>query len=212
MPKEDHLSAWDLEYINRGRLWAGAGPSLPSLPMGTLVLELGCGNGKTLTSMIRQGWRIVALDQSPQAVNLSRELLSASEQGSKVDLLVAQGCVLPFCFNSFDAIFAFHIFGHLWDKERRQMTSEVERVLRPNGKLFFRDFSVEDMRYGRGEMVEANTFRRSKGTIIHYFIEREMMDLFSSLRLNSCFKETWTLGRVNSLQRSELVAEFTKIR
>ena len=37
-----------------GPLWGGAVHSLPALPDHARVLELGCGNGKTLSAMNRQ--------------------------------------------------------------------------------------------------------------------------------------------------------------
>ena len=58
-----HLKAWDKDYASRGRLWGGAVMDLPHLPEGSAVLELGCGDGKTLSGM-PGGWKIVALDIS----------------------------------------------------------------------------------------------------------------------------------------------------
>ena len=79
---------------------------LPHLPEGSAVLELGCGDGKTLSGM-PGGWKIVALDISRQALQLSRRLLP------DVELVLADACRLPLQSASFDAVFAFHVTGHL---------------------------------------------------------------------------------------------------
>ena len=66
----DHKEPWDKDYKSRGRLWGGSARRLPDLPEGSLVLELGCGNGKTLASMISRPWKIMAIDISFQALRL----------------------------------------------------------------------------------------------------------------------------------------------
>ncbi|MGB3943701.1 MAG: class I SAM-dependent methyltransferase, partial [Methanothrix sp.] len=71
--KED-LIAWDRQYREKGRIWRGAPAKLPDLPEGSRVLELGCGNGKTLAAMLRRSWRVAALDISTLALRLGRDL------------------------------------------------------------------------------------------------------------------------------------------
>ena len=39
---------WQTDYQTRGSLWAGASYILPEIPENALILETGCGNGKTL--------------------------------------------------------------------------------------------------------------------------------------------------------------------
>ena len=63
------MKSWDSDYSTRGRLWGGGVRNLPDLPEGTRVLELGCGDGKTLSAMPRS-WRIAALDISLPALRL----------------------------------------------------------------------------------------------------------------------------------------------
>lgn len=63
------MKAWDSEYALRGRLWGGRLRGLPTLPEGTSVLELGCGDGNTISAMPR-GWKTTALDTSLSALHL----------------------------------------------------------------------------------------------------------------------------------------------
>jgi len=55
-------AAWDLGYRRGGRKYGGAPRDLPSLFEGTRVLEVGCGDGKSLLAMAGRGWDIVATD------------------------------------------------------------------------------------------------------------------------------------------------------
>jgi len=183
---DSHSKAWDRDYCSRGRLWGGGVRNVPHLPEGTAVLELGCGDGKTLSGM-PGGWKIAALDISSQALQLTRRALPDAR------LILADARLLPIQEESFDAVFAFHVTGHQLLQEREALAREVARVLVPGGKLFFREFGREDMRLGQGEEVEAGTFRRGEGIITHYFTEREVVELFSDLRAISVATHRWTL-------------------
>ncbi len=203
-PLVDHLQAWDRDYARRGRVWGGSVKDLPALPDGSLVLEMGCGDGKTL-SIMPASWRIAAVDISFQA------LLLARRARPDACLLLADGCRLPLQSEWFDAVFAFHVAGHLFQAERLSLGKEAARVLRPGGRLFFRDFSREDMRMGQGEKVEEATFRRGSGIITHYFSEGEVAAMFSGLEMDLIRTQRWSMRiRGEMLLRSEVEAVLVK--
>lgn len=177
---------------------------MPDLPEGASVLELGCGDGKTLKGM-PSGWKIAALDISSQALQLTRSVLPDAR------LILADARLLPIQEESFDAVFAFHVTGHQLLQERKKLAREVARVLRAGGRLFFREFGTEDMRMGQGEEVEAGTFRRGEGILTHYFTESETEELFCCLRAISVSTHRWNLCvRGTDLARAEVEAVFRK--
>ncbi len=200
-----HLLAWEEDYAHRGRLWGGAVVDLPPVPVGSLILELGSGDGKTLAAL-PGGCRVVALDISSKALCLARSI--------RVDaaFIQADASCLPLRDSSFNAVFAFHVTGHLLADGRRALAAEAARVLRPGGQLFFRDFSDRDMRAGGREVVEPGTFRRSSGILTHYFTEDEAKELFCSFRLASVGTHCWKM-RVKGKDhlRAEVQASFLKI-
>lgn len=201
---DSHSKAWDRDYFSRGRLWGGGVRNVPHLPEGSAVLELGCGDGKTLRGM-PSGWNIAALDISSQALRLTQRVLPGAR------LILADARILPFRKESFNAVFAFHITGHLLLPGREALAREVARVLCVGGKLFFREFGTEDMRMGQGEEVEAGTSRRGEGIITHYFMEREVEELFSDLSPISIATHRWSLCvRGTDLARAEVEAVFLK--
>jgi SAM-dependent methyltransferase len=201
---DSHLKAWDKDYASRGRLWGGGVKDLPALPDGSCVLELGCGDGKTL-SALHGGGNIVALDVSREALHLARRARADAH------FILADATRLPLREKSFDAVFAFHVAGHLLAADRQALAAEAARVLVPGGRLFFRDFCDQDMRAGQGEEVEPGTFRRGRGIITHYFIEDEAKGLFSSLRLDHIGTHCWNM-RVKGEEhlRAEVEAVFLK--
>ncbi|MDQ1262805.1 MAG: hypothetical protein QG575_1986 [Euryarchaeota archaeon] len=201
---DSHLKAWDKDYACRGRLWGGTVMDLPQLPESSTLLELGCGNGKTL-SALPSGGKIVALDVSLEALHLARRARADAH------LILADAGCLPLQEKSFDAVFAFHVAGHLLASGRRALAREAARVLVPGGRLFFRDFCVQDMRAGQGEEVEPGTFRRGNGILTHYFAEDEVNELFYGLRPVSIGTHCWKM-RVKGVDhlRAEVEAVFLK--
>jgi ubiquinone/menaquinone biosynthesis C-methylase UbiE len=179
---------------------------LPSLPEGSVVLELGCGNGKTFSAMLGQPWCIVALDVSMAAVRLCR--IHGANKGV---FLAADASCLPFQDNSFDAVFAFHILGHVLFDDREMMAREAFRVLKNGGMLFFRDFEGEDMRCGIGDEVEPKTYQRGQGVVTHYFTEVEARSLFHQLKPISTSTARWKMRiKDQEKNRSEVEAVFQK--
>lgn len=160
---------WDGEYRERGSLWQGPAHLDFDIPKGR-VLELGCGNGKTLSALVKAGCKVTAIDSSPNAVELCK--------GLGADVRVADACALPFKDGMFDAVVAFHVLEHVDDRERA--AAEARRVLKPGGTLLVRVFSTGDMRCGKGKAVGGNTFLRGKrGISYHYFTVAELRKLMA---------------------------------
>jgi MPBQ/MSBQ methyltransferase len=200
--------AWEEEYSRKGALWSGLTHDLPELPAGSRVLELGCGNGKTLATLIRKGWNVTALDSSQKAVTMSRNLVKGT---SPAEIMVADACHIPIKNATFDAIFAIHVIGHMHEPDRREIAFEVTRSLKPGGIVFFCEFSTEDVRFGKGHSIEPSTFMRGTKIITHYFTQQEVIDLFPQLLCKSITLHQWPMRiRGNNLLRSEVIAAFTR--
>jgi len=173
--------------------------------------------------MVGRGWSIVAVDISPRAIMLTRsivEVTSAQRSDGRdpcskdltwdVELVAADGRLLPFRDETFDAVFAFHVLGHLVGPERSVMAGEIIRVTRRDGLVFFRGFAFDDLRAG-GDEIEERTFIRGDGTITHYFTEDEVINIFRQLSSTSVNTVRWSM-RVGGLDliRSEIRAAFRK--
>ncbi|MCK9591131.1 MAG: class I SAM-dependent methyltransferase [Methanoregula sp.] len=205
---EPATGAWEEDYSRRGILWGGATNDLPELPLGSRVLELGCGNGKTLSTMIQRGWDVTAIDFSSRAVSLSMERCKGK---ISCESIVADARQAPFKNNTFDAVFAIHIVGHLCELERILVACELAHIIKPGGILFFTDFSTDDFRYGSGFETEAATYRRGTGIITHYFSQQEVIDLFSRMRPVSISIHQWPMRIMGkNLIRSEIKGIFSK--
>jgi SAM-dependent methyltransferase len=181
----------------------------PEIPSGATVLEVGCANGKTLEALARRSTHVIGIDISREAVTLARRRPGTAEAG----LAVADARHLPFRDGVFDAILLVHVAGHLPRGGRGALASEAARVLCPGGTLFFRGFSVEDMRAGNGTEIEPWTFRRGGGIITHYFTEDETAELFAPLTTAFVRTHRWRMRvRGQDLPRAEVEAVFEKAR
>ena len=170
------MEAWEHNYRQRGALWQGAATGIPSFSPGTRVLEAGCGNGKTLSTLCRDGCDATGIDIATSALRLAQPTAPAAR------LVQADVRSLPFPHATFDAVIAVHIIGALGEQDRRRAAAELRRVLVPGGTLFFREFSVSDFRCGKGSPAEENSFLRGDGVQTHYFTPSEVSSLFSEER------------------------------
>ncbi len=183
--RKSQIIGWDKEYRQKGSLWHGPSYMDFKIPSDSRVLELGCGNGKTLSALLNLGCKITAIDSSKRAVGMCRKLAQ-----NKAEVLLADVCELPFKENSFNIVIAFHILEHLILEDRKKAVSEIRRVLSPKGKILLKVFSTEDMRFGKGDEIEENTFLRGKNSLAyHYFSENELRELFSTFKEISLEKE-----------------------
>ena len=166
------MEAWEKNYQQRGALWQGAATGIPSFPPGTRVLEAGCGNGKTLATLCRNGCDTTGCDIAASALRLARRA------APETHLVQADVRSLPFRDQTFDAVIAIHVTGALHEADRRRTAREYARVLAPGGTLFFREFSAGDFRCGKGRPTEDQSFLRGDGVMTHYFTADEVQNLF----------------------------------
>ncbi len=200
--------SWEAEYHRRGRLWGGSPPPFPGLPRSCRVLELGCGDGKTVASLTVGDRRVTAIDISSHAASLCHK---ACANKGQADILIADSRQTPFRNESFDVAIASHIAGHLFLAERLQLAGEVFRLLIQGGVICFRDFSTHDFRYGRGVETEPGTFTRKNGIATHYFTEDELRALFAGFTVQSLVQHQWVMRvKGKNFTRAEIVAEFKK--
>ncbi len=203
-----YRDAWNTSYLKKGRLYGGATPALPDLPAGTTILDLGCGDGRAIPSMVRRGWSVTALDASPAALRLA---LRRSGGRSPISWIRADACCLPFHEASFDAVFCCHLLGHIPGPGRVRASAEAVRVTRPGGSLFISVFSLRDFRAVSGTEVEPGTFLRGDGTFTHYFSPSEARSLFPGHE-TGVETVSWKLRvRGHDLPREEIRVRVRKV-
>ncbi|GER88289.1 hypothetical protein KDW_24510 [Dictyobacter vulcani] len=116
-------------FAGQWRVWQGL---VLSRIRGQDILELGCGLGDLLADMLEAGYMCRAVEHSPQMVAAARSTLHKRQVG--IDAWIIQGSAqqLPFSNQTFDTVVSTFPSEYIYDPDT---ISEVERVLRPGGRL-----------------------------------------------------------------------------
>lgn len=161
MGQED---AWDEFYHANGRAWRG-NTKLPD-PLGGRgrALDIGCGSGKSTSTLISLGYDVTGMDFSEEAVSICKERFDGSAR-------IIRGNVLdiPFADSSFDYVVAVHVLEHIPDDDMPVAAREIGRILRPGGWVFIRDFAPGDMREKRRTDSEIDYYHREPADITRFF-------------------------------------------
>ena len=202
------VEAWEKDYMQRGAIWSGSVWYLPPLPPGSRVLELGCGNGKSLAGMGSRSWEVTAIDFSSSAVRLCRQIFPYVNNET---LCIADARSLPFRPGMFDGVIANHVLSHMQSSDRSHTALDAARMLKTGGTLSFSAFSVEDFRSRKGTVVEPGTTENAGGICTHFFTEEEVLSLFGTMTPRSVTTRRWSLWvRGEELPRAEIQALFLK--
>ena len=153
---------WDSLYASNPGAWRG-NARIP-VPCSGRALDVGCGNGKTVASLIDAGFVVTAVDFSAEAVRLVKERFR-----SEVEAVVSDAGSIPFPDGSFDYITAVHLCEHLTDDEMERFASETARLLVPGGYIFLRSFGATDFRSAKRASSDITYIHRSHEDLAHYF-------------------------------------------
>ncbi len=118
-----------LDQLLKGRLAPGAS-----------VLDAGCGGGRNLVYLLRNGYPVCGVDESAAAIAQVRELAASLAPGLPPEnFQVASLTEIPFPDRLFDAVICSAVLHFARDEEHfDSMLTEMWRVLRPGGLFFAR--------------------------------------------------------------------------
>ena len=109
------------------------------------ILEIGCGTGYWLRQFVKWGARpenIVGIDLLPDRIAIAKQLCPEG-----VSLQCGNAANLEFPDASFDLILQSTVLTSVLDATmRRQIATEMLRVLKPHGLILWYDFRVENPR------------------------------------------------------------------
>jgi ubiquinone/menaquinone biosynthesis C-methylase UbiE len=147
------------------------------------VLDLGCGSGNDVLHLVKQGFTVIGMDFSDEAVQQGRK--KAEKLGLNAQFVVADMAKrLPFDNAAFDAVMsnvAVHMFS---DRITRELFKEIRRIVRLEGLFVFHVNSIEDAliraeRHPPIREIEPNYFLEHDGQTMHFFSQEYLLDLLS---------------------------------
>ncbi len=108
-----------------------------------LILDVATGTGDVAINTIKQlnikDLHIIGLDISPEMLNIGKKKIVTEGMSGTIDMIVGDSENLPFENNKFDAITVAYGVRNFENLERG--LSEMQRVLKPKGKLVVLEFS-----------------------------------------------------------------------
>ena len=116
------------DQLHRGRIASGMH-----------VLDAGCGGGRNLVYLLRQGFDVRGVDADPQAVDTTRNLVHPMFPDADARFVVAPVESMPFADASFDVVISSAVLHFASDEAQwHAMLREMWRVLAPGGVFFAR--------------------------------------------------------------------------
>lgn len=111
---------------------------------GMRVLDVGCGRGAVLQRMVTYG---ASAEQLFGADLLFENLMGKPSSASQIKTICCSASRLPFPDSSFDVVLQFTLFTSVLSSTmRKQIASEISRVLVPDGRLIWYDFACNNPR------------------------------------------------------------------
>ena len=173
---EDHydVTTWALSFF--------------SFSENDIVLDIGCGGGRTLSRMsdnIISG-HLTGVDYSSTSVEMSKETNASVISTGKMDIIEASVEALPFEDNTFDKIITVESF-YFWPDPEENL-KEVLRVLKTGAKFLL----VADI-YDSKELSDMQ-----RENIKKYNLFNPSLEMFSTLLRNAGFSDVVIHTKVNT--------------
>ena len=163
------------------------------------VLDLGCGNGRHLTYLSKQGFETVGVDISLEALKISKNVLDKIN----LEAILMRASIyepLPFRDKSFDGVISIRTLHHSTIENIRNAIQEIKRVVK-NGGLVYVTLRKEIPKEKRHPFIEIapRTYIPLEGKekgIIHYLFDEKSIKLefkhFNILQLKTEYgPEDW---------------------
>lgn len=138
----NHFLSLGIDKIWRRKMIKEVGMVNPNL-----LLDVATGTGdvaiNTLKQLNNNNLRIVGIDISPEMLNIGKKKINTEGVSDKIEMLVGDSENLPFENNKFDAVTVAYGVRNFENLEKG--LAEMNRVLKPNGKLVVLEFSKPSM-------------------------------------------------------------------
>lgn len=152
------------------------------------ILDIGCGRGNDTKYFIEKGKKVIACDQSPNAITYIK--------GSFPEVYETR------CFNfldgfdfddlSFDIICADLCLHYFSMADTDYILEELNRIMKSDGHLFVRVNSLKDTLHGAGQgpEIEKHLYQMEDGTIKRFFDSEDIEDIFSDFDIQFCEEQS----------------------
>ncbi len=135
------------------------------LPRGAYIIDIGCAGGRDSKKFVERGFKVVGVDITDKFVHEAKKNVPSAEF-RKMDVLELN---LP--PESFDAAWANAVLLHVEHQDIPLALSEINKVLKPGGKLHIR------VKEGEGAKEVVETLTGGEQRPFSFFQKEEMEQL-----------------------------------
>jgi ubiquinone/menaquinone biosynthesis C-methylase UbiE len=161
-----------------------------NLSRGSLVADVGCGNGRHLIPCAKHCKKVIGLDVSKELLKIVQKKINEKKLNN-VDLIHSDAVDIPIRENSVDALLYIATLHNISQAYRRiKSLNEINRILKPNGKAIisvwsrwqdkFRQHFIKKCftSFDKNEFGDINIYWRQHGLNIprfyHLYSKREL--------------------------------------
>jgi len=161
---KDTKALWDQKY-SHGTYVFGKTPAkflaenYSYIPSGSLVLDMGMGEGRNAVFLAQKGYKVTGIDISSVAVRKARML--AREFGVRINTVVASLMEYKIAKESLDAIICFYFV-------ERSLNKKIQEWLRPGGILIY-ESHTDLQRQVKGSEHYNKQYLLRPGELLHMF-------------------------------------------
>lgn len=150
------------------------------LNAGANFLDLGCGQGRDVLFMLLKGFKVTAIDSSPEGIKKVKELIHAKKLSSvNIDLFCEDIKNFNILKNKYDLINAFNSLQFIPKRNVLKIISNIKSNIKDGGYIIISCFTTSDPLYKK----------RNNNT--HCFFEpRELKKIFSDFNIIEYKEET----------------------
>lgn len=143
---------------------------------GKRILDVGCGNGGLVRSLVKRGAEVVGIDPNAEALGLAREAVADAT------FVQATAEALPFSDDSFDGAVLLNSLHHVPVSDMNMALREVARVVEPSGPLVVIEPLAEGTLFDALRLVEDETaIRHAAQEAIDRAIESGLLEQTSAM-------------------------------
>jgi len=151
------------------------------------VLDVGCGGGRHLLYLAKQGFVVYGTDRSATGLTISRERLE--KEGLKAVLRQCDMTEVPFPDEFFDAVLSTQVLHHNRLENVGKAVGEIRRTLKEGGLFFTNLLGKGDHKESKGKKIEPGTYICDSGIEAgmphHFFTRQEVETLLEGFEIMS---------------------------
>ena len=165
------------------------------LDLNAVILDVGCGYGRTLNELHHLGYRhLIGMDFSQGMIERGKQ------QAPYLDLRLKKDAGIDLPDHSIDAVILFAVLTCIKSNEEQQaLISEINRVLKPDGILYINDFLInsDERNQARYQSFEEKygiygVFELPEGAVLHHHSEKWLKELLLDFRTLKYERLTFT--------------------